>query len=65
MWYALRIGFSYEEALQQPVSRLLTLMAIEQIKAEGAQPAGKGLGALEIFDNESMDIDELFPPDLN
>lgn len=64
MWYALRIGFSYEEALRQPVSRILTLMAIEQIKAEGAHPAGQGLGEFEVFDNETMDIDELFPPDL-
>lgn len=64
MWYALHMGFSYEEALRQPVSRVLTLMAIEQIKAEGARPAGEGLGEFEVFDNETMDIDELFPPDL-
>lgn len=61
MWYALRIGFSYEEALLQPVSRVLTLMAIEQIKVEGAKQAGEGLGEFDVFDSESMDIDEVFP----
>ena len=50
--------------MNQPVSRVLTLMAIEQIKVEGARPAGEGLGEFEVFDNETMDIDELFPPEL-
>lgn len=64
MWYALKIGFSWEEALDQPVGRLLTLMAIEQIKNEGAQIAGEVFGSLgddDVFDNETMDIDEIFP----
>lgn len=51
--------------MDQPMGRLLTLMAIEQIKREGAEPAGEsfaaGLGEDEVFDNESMDIDEIFP----
>ena len=57
MWYALKIGFSYEEALIQPVSRVLTLMAIEQIKHEGARLSED---VLDVFDNETMDITE-FP----
>lgn len=60
MWYALEIGFSYQEALLQPVSRVLTLMAIEQIKHEGA----KLVEEIDVFDNDTMDIDLIFPPDL-
>lgn len=55
MWYALRIGFTYEEALLQPVSRVLTLMAIEQIKVEGAQL----VETIDVFDNETMDENDL------
>lgn len=55
MWYALRIGFTYEEALLQPVSRVLTLMAIEQIKVEGAQLVEE----IAVFDNETMDEHDL------
>lgn len=55
MWYALRIGFTYEEALLQPVSRVLTLMAIEQIKVEGAQL----VETIDVFDNETMDEHDL------
>lgn len=62
MWYALRIGFSYQEALDQPVSALKTLMAIEQVKTEGAQLVPK---KIEVFDNETMDIWEIFPPNMN
>lgn len=40
----------------QPVSRVLTLMAIEQIKCEGARLVEDEVG---VFDNETMDIDEL------
>ena len=58
MWYALRIGFTYREAVLQPVGRVLTLMAIEQIKHEGAQLAEE---TVDVFDNETMDIDEVFP----
>ena len=60
MWYALRIGFTYEEAMLQPVARVLTLMAIEQIKVEGARETC----SLDVFDNETMDIDQVFPADL-
>lgn len=58
MWYAMRVGFSYEEALLQPVSRVLTLMAIEQIKCEGAKLAED---PVDVFDPETMDIDQVFP----
>ena len=44
--------------MDQPVSRILTLMAIEQIKHEGARLARD---PSEIFDNETMDILEVFP----
>ena len=58
MWYALKIGLTYSEAMDQPVSRILTLMAIEQIKHEGARLARD---PNEVFDNETMDILEVFP----
>lgn len=54
----MRVGFSYEEALLQPVSRVLTLMAIEQIKCEGATLAED---PVDVFDPETMDIDRVFP----
>lgn len=54
----MRVGFSYEEALLQPVSRVLTLMAIEQIKCEGAKLAED---PVDVFDPETMDIDRVFP----
>lgn len=44
--------------MDQPVSRILTLMAIEQIKHEGARMARD---PNEVFDNETMDILEVFP----
>lgn len=40
------------------MSRILTLMAIEQIKHEGARLARD---PNEVFDNESQDILEVFP----
>lgn len=49
------MGFSYEEAMLQPVARVLTLMAIEQIKVEGARLVHE----LDVFDNETMDITEI------
>ena len=58
MWYALKIGLTYSEAMDQPVSRILTLMAIEQIKHEGARMA---MDPNEVFDNETMDILDVFP----
>ena len=65
MWYALKIGLTYNEAMDQPVSRILTLMAIEQIKHEGARLAGsEPWNEIDVFDNETMDIDQVFPADL-
>lgn len=40
MWYALSLGIGYDRALDLPFGELLTLIAIEQIKHEGAKPAG-------------------------
>lgn len=57
MWYALRMGFTYQEAMDQPVSRVLTLMAIEQIKCEGAAE----INQIDFFDPETMDISEVIP----
>lgn len=48
--------------MDQPVSVLQSLMAIEQIKHEGARYVPR---KVEVFDNETMDIWEIFPPDLN
>lgn len=39
MWYGLHIGLTLEETLTVPVGELLTLIAIEQIKVEGAKEA--------------------------
>ena len=61
MWYALKVGFSYQEALDIPVSVLQSMMAVEQIKHEGARFVHK----VDVFDNETMDIWELFPPDMD
>ena len=58
MWYALRMGFGYEAALMQPVSRILTMMAIEQFKCEGARLAGD---EIDVFDPETMEISEVIP----
>ena len=58
----MRVGFSYQEALDQPVSVLQSMMAIEQIKHEGAKYVPP---KLKVFDNETMDIWELFPPDMD
>ena len=62
MWYALKIGFSYQEALDQPVAVLKSLMAVEQIKHEGATYVKP---KLKVFDSETMDITELFPPEMD
>ena len=35
MWYGLRVGLTYEQALDIPYGELLDFMAIERIKAEG------------------------------
>lgn len=43
------------------MAALQSLMAIEQIKHEGARYVRP---KLKVFDNETMDITELFPPDL-
>ena len=47
--------------MDQPVSRILTLMAIEQIKHEGARLVRE---EIDVFDNETMDIDLIFPPNM-
>ena len=57
MWYALRMVFTYQEALDQPVSLILTLMEIEQIKCEGAKLVHK----IDFFDPETMDISDVIP----
>ncbi len=37
LWYGLRIGLSYDAAMSLPFGRLADLIAIEQIKTEGAK----------------------------
>ena len=37
MWYGLRIGLTYQQANHIPLGELLDLIAIEQIKREGAR----------------------------
>lgn len=37
IWYGLKIGLSYREALDIPVGELRDLIAVEQIKREGAR----------------------------
>lgn len=58
----MQCGLRYQEAMDQPVSVLLSLMAIEQVKHEGARYVPP---KLKVFDNETMDIWELFPPDMD
>lgn len=36
MWYGMRVGLTYEQALDIPFGELLDFVAIEQIKVEGA-----------------------------
>ena len=35
MWYGLRVGLTYEQALDIPYGELLDFMTIERIKTEG------------------------------
>jgi len=35
LWYGMRVGLTYEQALDLPLGELLDFVAIEQIKAEG------------------------------
>lgn len=56
LWYALRIGMSYEAAMRQPIKRLELLTAIQQVKCEG----------MKFVDNreykpEKMTVKDLFP----
>lgn len=37
LWYGLHLGLCREEALSVPLSELLDLIAVEQIKSEGAR----------------------------
>lgn len=54
LWYGLKVGLGYEAALRQPLGRILDLMAIEQVKHEGA----------ELKDNRRFDPDEMTLEDL-
>lgn len=38
MWYGMRAGLSYREALDVPFGELLDFVAIEQVKREGFRP---------------------------
>lgn len=38
MWYGMRAGLSYREALDVPFGELLDFVAIEQVKREGFAP---------------------------
>ena len=37
MWYGLKIGLSYEAVFSIPMGELLDLIAVEQVKHEGAK----------------------------
>ena len=56
LWYALRIGLGYEEALRQTTGRLRLLMAITQVKTEGAEFVDN-----REFDPETMELEEFIP----
>jgi hypothetical protein len=53
LWYALRIGMDYEAAMRQPTGRIRLLIAIEQVKTEGARFVD-----LRPYDPATMDLDE-------
>ena len=38
LWYGMRAGLSYSEALDVPFGELLDFVAIEQVKREGFRP---------------------------
>lgn len=40
MWYGLQAGLPYQAALDAPFGEILDLMAIQQIKREGARERG-------------------------
>lgn len=56
MYYGLRIGMSYEATMRQPVSRMRELIALEQIKMEGACYVDD-----REYDPNSMSVDDIFP----
>jgi hypothetical protein len=56
LWYALRMGMSYQDAMRQPVGRLRLLTAIQQVKCEGMRFADR-----REFDPEKDDLEELCP----
>ena len=56
LWYALRMGMTYADAMRQPVGRLRLLTAMEQVKCEGAR-----FRDLREFDPERDDLDEFLP----
>lgn len=40
LWYGLHLGLSYREAMAIPLSLLLDIIAVEQIKMEGFEYVG-------------------------
>ena len=56
MYYGLRIGMGYEAAMRQPVGRMRELMALEQIKREGARYVDD-----REYDPETMTVRDIFP----
>lgn len=49
LWYGLRIGLNYEEALDIPYGTLLSLIAAERIGAEGWKYKRRALTDEEII----------------
>ena len=56
LWYALRMGYSYEAAMRQPVGRLRLLTAIQQVKTEGMK-----FRDLREFDPERDELEDFLP----
>ena len=56
LWYALRMGLSYAEAMRQPVGMLRLLTAMQQVKTEGMK-----FRDCREFDPEKDDLEEICP----
>ncbi len=56
LWYALRIGMTYAEAMRQPVKQLRLLTAIQQFKCEGMK-----FRDLREFDPEKDELEDFLP----
>ena len=56
LWYALRMGMTYSEAMRQPVGRLRLLAAMQQVKCEGMKFTDR-----REFDPETDDLEEICP----